>query len=180
MRNYIILLFLALSFSSCKVEETETTYYLIRHAEKDRSNPNDKNPSLTEEGLARAENWANYFKDIHLDAVYSTKYNRTKQTAKPTAESKGLTIQNYDPRSLYNVEFAKETFGKTVLVVGHSNTTPAFANRIINENSKGDDVKVYQNMDDSDNATLFIVKLTTKGKFGKNKLFTTTEKVGDQ
>lgn len=178
MKQFSILLILILSFFSCSVEKTETTFYLIRHAEKDRSNPSDKNPSLTEKGMTRAENWAVYFKDIDLDAVYSTTYKRTMQTAQPTAESKGLKIINYDPRTLYNEALAKETFGKTVLIVGHSNTTPAFTNQIIKKNSvKSTDIAPYEPMDDSDNATLYMVKFSTKGKYGESSLSTRTEKI---
>ena len=37
-------------FSQAQIRETkleETTFYFIRHAEKDRSTPNDRNPGLT-------------------------------------------------------------------------------------------------------------------------------------
>ncbi|MCG1036897.1 SixA phosphatase family protein [Polaribacter sargassicola] len=139
-------------FSACSSDET-TTYYLIRHAEKERTNNTNRNPNLTEKGLKRADNWAKYFKEIHLDAVYSTDYNRTQQTAKPTAASKNLEIISYNPRNMYDSIFKAETKGKTVLIVGHSNTTPAFANKILDE-------KKYKDMDDSDNASLFIVTIS--------------------
>ena len=67
-----------------------TTYYLIRHAEKDRSDSANRNPDLNPEGKKRAEKWAEVLKDIELDAVYSTDYKRTIQTAMPVADSKEL------------------------------------------------------------------------------------------
>lgn len=130
---------------------------MIRHAEKDRSDENNVNPSLTFKGEQRAQNWSVYFKDIHLDAVYSTKYYRTIETATPTAKTKNLEIQYYNPRSLYDSIFKAETKGKSVLVVGHSNTTPMFANAILGE-------KKYQFMSDDDNASLFIVTLSGDDK----------------
>ncbi len=131
MKKYFFLFIFAFSLlSSCTSEET-TTYYLIRHAEKDRTDKTNRNPNLNYKGLERAKKWAEYFKNIDLDAVYSTKYNRTMQTAKPTAESKNLEIINYNPRNMYDSIFQKNTKGKTILVVGHSNTTPAFVNKII-------------------------------------------------
>ncbi len=163
MKNYIFILLTALSVISCQPPEEVTTYYLIRHAEKDKSDATNRNPNLTEEGLQRAANWAEYFKDISLDEVYSTKYNRTMQTAKPTAESKGLEIKNYDPRTLYNLEFEKNTHGKTVLIVGHSNTTPVFANQIISKNDKNNSRDPYKNMDENDNSSLYVVKVIKKG-----------------
>jgi len=138
--------------SSTENSET-TTYYLIRHSEKDRSNPENRNPDLSTEGQQRAERWADYFSDKNIEAVYSTNYNRTIQTATPTAEANNLEIQFYDPTNMYDDAFIKETKGKNVLVLGHSNTTPQFANKIIGKNS-------YEDMDDTDNASLFIVTIT--------------------
>ena len=153
MKKYIFLLFLALSvFGSCNFKETTTTYYLIRHAEKDRSDATNRNPNLNKIGLKRAENWKNYFKDIDLDAVYSTNYNRTQQTATPTAKSKNLKILSYDPSSVFNDDFQKNTLGKTVLIVGHSNTTPAIANKILK-------MDAYESMSDDDNASLYMISL---------------------
>lgn len=153
MKNFIVLfVFMFTVFNSCTSDET-TTYYLIRHAEKDRTDTSNKNPDLNLEGLKRAEKWASYFKDIELDAVYSTKYNRTQQTATPTAASKKLVVQSYNPNKMYDRIFQQNTKGKTVLVVGHSNTTPFFANKIVGE-------KKHATMDDHDNASLYIVKLS--------------------
>lgn len=165
MKKYIFLFAFAISMlSSCNFQEKTTTYYLIRHAEKDRSDKTNRNPNLNENGLRRAENWKNYFKDIDLDAVYSTNYNRTQQTATPTAKSKNLEILSYDPRDMFNDEFQKNTLGKTVLVVGHSNTTPFFANKIIEKDT-------YKEMDDNDNASLYIitVKSSSDNKITSSK-----------
>jgi len=92
-----------LTLNSCKNsdnETSETTYYFIRHAEKDRSNPSERDPELTEKGHQRAAFWAQHFAEIPLDAVYSTNYKRTTSTAVQTAISKGLEVQLYDPRNL--------------------------------------------------------------------------------
>ena len=104
--------------------EDVTVYYCIRHAEKDRSNPANKNPNLTSQGKQRAQKWARVLENVSFDAVYSTDYNRTRQTAAPTAEKQGLKLKSYDPRDLYNESFQNCTKGQTVLVVGHSNTVP--------------------------------------------------------
>ena len=149
-------------FPSCK-EHTEknedviATYYLIRHAEKDRSDKTNRNPELTEEGLQRAENWAKHFKDLKFDAVYSTDYNRTKQTAMPTATANNVELQFYNPSDMKIEEFIKSTKGKTVLIVGHSNTTPKFANGLLGEEK-------YEDIADDNNANLYIVTITKNGK----------------
>lgn len=165
MKKYLyILVFTIGFFSNCTTDKTTTTYYLIRHAEKDRSDATNKNPYLNDKGRKRANKWAEKFKDINLDDVYSTNYNRTMQTALPTAVSKKLEIKTYNPRKMYDSIFQINTKGKTVLIVGHSNTTPVFANKILGE-------KKYEWMKDDDNASLF--KVTIIG----NKKTSTVEKV---
>lgn len=157
MKKYFYLIIFVFSLLvSCSPNET-TTYYLIRHAEKNRTDKTNKNPNLNEEGLKRAQNWAKHFKNIKLDAVYSTDYNRTQQTAKPTAKSKNLEILSYNPRKMYDSIFQANTKGKTVLVVGHSNTTPAFANKILG-------IKKYENFSDTENGNLIIVTLNNDQK----------------
>jgi broad specificity phosphatase PhoE len=130
-----------------------TTYYLIRHAEKERIDSSNKDPKLTEQGLKRAQKWSEIFQDIPLDAIYSTNYKRTMQTASPTAEAKQLNITTYDPNKMDLASFKKETSGKRVLVVGHSNTTPALANTLLG-NYK------YQMISDDINGNLYIVTLS--------------------
>lgn len=137
-------------------QEPVSTYYLIRHAEKDRSDSSNRNPNLKKEGLERAKKWAEVLKDIDLDAVYSTDYNRTMQTAKPLADLNKLNIIKYDASKLFDENFEKATKGKTVLVVGHSNTTPQFANAILGE-------KKYEDLDDSENGALLIVQIMEDG-----------------
>ncbi|MGB3607195.1 SixA phosphatase family protein [Psychroserpens sp.] len=166
---YMLGLILSISFPSCAQKEKSnsvdkqqstansktTTYYFIRHAEKDRRDPANSDPNLTQEGKNRAQNWSTVFQDIKFDAIYATKYNRTKQTAQATATRQNLKVMMYDPNTLFSSKFAKATEGKTVLVVGHSNTTPAFVNAIIKK-------KKYSDIDDNDNSKLFIVSLSKK------------------
>lgn len=136
-----------------EVEKTTTTYYLIRHAEKDRSDKTNRNPHLTEAGLSRADNWAEVLKDVKFDMVYSTDYYRTKETAAPTAKANNLEVSLYNPRNMKLKEFMTTTKGKTVLVVGHSNTTPMFTNGLLGE-------KKYDMIADDNNANLYIVTVT--------------------
>ncbi|MBN2235950.1 MAG: histidine phosphatase family protein, partial [Bacteroidales bacterium] len=100
------------------------------------------------EGRERAENWAAVFKDVHFDAIYSTNYIRTVSTAEPTAKSQKLKVFLYHPTKIDFKKFLKEIQGKTVLIVGHSNTIPGFANSLI-EREK------YSQIED-DNVLIFI------------------------
>jgi len=133
--------------------ENITTYYLIRHAEKDISDKTNRNPSLTDKGIERAHNWAEILKNINIDAVYSTNYIRTKNTAKPTALSHKLETIIYDVRNFDFDKFKKETIGKNILIVGHSNTTPMFANALLGKDN-------YKNLDESVYTNLYIITIT--------------------
>lgn len=149
MKKITVLSFLLFCFLSSFAQDA-TTYYLIRHAEKDRSDKTNSNPDLTKQGNERAMKWSSVFQNVNFDAVYSTNYLRTIATAKPTALSQGLEIQFYDPRALYSKKFQKATSGKTVLVVGHSNTTPQFVNAILEK-------RQFEDIKDNNNSNLYIV-----------------------
>ena len=139
----LALLFLNISFG----QQSTTTYYFIRHAEKV---DNSQNPDLSEKGLKRAELWNKIFSEISFDKIYSTDYKRTTQTASPTATAKKIQIKLYNPKTLNIESFKKETLGKKVLIVGHSNTTPTFVNQIINQ-------KIYADIEDGTFGNLYMV-----------------------
>ena len=148
----IILICTFLSISASCYSQAGTPYYFIRHAEKLRVDITDKNPKLNYEGVKRADAWKEVFTNVKLDAVYSTDYNRTKLTAKPTAESKNLPIFLYDPKDMYSESFQHKTKGKAVLIVGHSNTTHVFANKILGRDE-------YNQINDDNNSNLYIVSV---------------------
>ncbi|NQV76986.1 MAG: histidine phosphatase family protein [Lutibacter sp.] len=153
MRKIIFLLLIIVSTLKIQAQESDiTTYYFIRHAEKIRTDSTNKNPNLTEKGKERSKNWSSVFKNVNFDFIYSTNYNRTIQTATPTAENKNLEIQFYNPKELFNEDFKFKTKNNTVLVVGHSNTTPQFVNAILG-NEK------YPEIEDADNSNLYIVTI---------------------
>ena len=143
-------------FSQDKKQEMSsevTTYYFVRHAEKDRSNPKEEDMHLNENGLKRAENWSKILGNIKFDAIYSTNYLRTKETGQPTADKNNLKIKIYEPHSQKDIDdILNETNGKTVLIVGHSNTIPDFVNAVIGQ-------KKYEEIDDKNNGNLYIVTI---------------------
>jgi len=158
MNKIVLLLFTFFCTLNLQAQETQTTtYYLIRHAEKNRLVTSDNNPNLKEKGVDRAIKWSKTFKHINFDYIFSTNYNRTIQTALPTAKSKDLEIQFYNPSDLYNEEFKTLTKGKTVLIVGHSNTTPEFVNKILGEEK-------YPEIEDRNNANLYIITVSENSK----------------
>ena len=134
-----------------QVDQNCASFYLIRHAEKIRSNTADKNPRLNSDGLARAEKWIEVFKNVKIDKIFSTELHRTTETVIPIAKSRDLEINYYAPSKSFYLNFFQYNIGKSVLVVGHSNTTPQFVNTLIGENH-------YKEIEDNNNSNLYIVQ----------------------
>lgn len=124
---------------SCKT----FTIYLVRHAEKDLTSNNGGDPPLTKCGEQRSEKLNLLLSDVHIDAVYSTDYTRTKNTALPTAMSKGLEIQEYGAEDLRGFAKLLTDLKQDALVVGHSNTTAVLAGLLVGEELGGIDLDTY-------------------------------------
>lgn len=105
--------------------ELETTFIVVRHAEKASDGGDD--PALDRNGQARARALAKALADVPVKAVYATPTRRTRETAAPVAADKALEVRDYDP-ALAASELATMLHirhaGDTVLLVGHSNTVP--------------------------------------------------------
>ncbi|GAA0858563.1 phosphoglycerate mutase family protein [Aliiglaciecola litoralis] len=95
--------------------------YLVRHFEKQADS---KNPSLTEQGMARAQSLATLLADKDIQHIFSTDYKRTQQTAQPLSKQLGINITSYSPRDLNGFASQLLNTKQTSLIVGHSNTTP--------------------------------------------------------
>jgi len=121
--------------------------FLVRHAEK--ANDGTKDPPLTQEGEIRAERLAHVLKSFDISAVYSTDYQRTRDTANPIANASEVDVQLYDPRSDMIID-ALSSHNGNILIVGHSNSTPTLCNRIIGKEK-------YQKLDESVYTQLFII-----------------------
>lgn len=143
--------------SKAHLQEKFTTYYFIRHAEKDESDPKNKDPELSAAGLERTKKWIEVFKEVQFDLIFSTNYSRTRTTASAIADSQKKKVEIYDPKMLFEPGFQKQTKGKTILVVGHSNTNPAFVNMILEE-------KKYRDIDEKESGSLYIVTIGPNGK----------------
>ncbi len=106
------------------VVDNLTVVYLVRHAEKITGEEAGRDPALTAEGEARAITLAGLLQEENITKIYSSNYIRTRDTAAPTAEMFGLSVDIYNPRHLQELaETIKATKGH-YLVVGHSNTIP--------------------------------------------------------
>lgn len=158
MNNLILFLF-GLTFISSSNNEvpnvnknTITTFYLVRHAEKDTNDKSNRNPELTIKGIDRANRIAQTLSEAQIDAVYSTEYIRTMETARPTAKLFNKEIKTYDWKSLDVYKIESDNLGKNVLIVGHSNTTAIVANKLLGR-------ELYEQIDDSEYSNLYIVTI---------------------
>ena len=149
----ILTLFLTFSYTS---SEQCSTFYLIRHAEKVRTDKSDKDPKLNEYGMLRAIKWQEYFSDKNISKIYSTNYKRTLETVKPIQESSDIIPIIYSPSDIDYKNFIMSNKIEVVLIVGHSNTIPDFVNGLINEN-------VYSQIDDLNNSNLYVVNICESG-----------------
>jgi len=131
-RIQIIIIYTAIAVGLAWFFESQatTTVIFVRHAEK-AAEPAD-NPALSAAGRRRAAELARQLVDADVipgfgvDAVYSTPYRRTEETAKPVADALGLPVISYDAADteLFIEDLVREYKGKIILVVGHSNTVP--------------------------------------------------------
>ena len=108
--------------------QATTTMIFVRHAEKALSGDD---PVLSPAGKLRAAELARQLVDADvvagIDAIYSTPFRRTKETAQPIADALDLPINIYDPfadeeETVDNI--VREHKGKIILVVAHSDTVP--------------------------------------------------------
>lgn len=102
----------------------ETTVYIVRHAEKESSDPKNQDPDLSREGKERAMALALMLKGKKIDAAFASKYKRTSQTISSAAKNNGIQVQIYEAHDLQGpADLIKSKYnGQKVLVAGHSNT----------------------------------------------------------
>lgn len=100
-----------------------TTVILIRHAERVAAPGND-DPHLSAAGKKRAKLLLHVLSQANISAIYTSEKIRTKETAQPLADELGLSpINTLDVQGIKK-DILLNHAGKTVLVVGHTNTVP--------------------------------------------------------
>lgn len=130
-----------------------TKLILIRHAEK---NDSSTDPELSEKGKLRAQKLSDLFVDVKIDKLYSTPYNRTKQTLAIVATEKDLKIETYNPSDIsFSDNLLENNLGKTALIVGHSNTIPNLVNSLINENK-------YKQLEENEFGKIWVLTFSDK------------------
>jgi phosphohistidine phosphatase SixA len=107
-----------------------TVVYVVRHAEAAAPTGD---PSLSAEGVARAERLATVLADKRITAVDATQFKRTQETGQLVADAAGIVVE-VQPVDTTNIpayapviaaHVRQQHAGTAVLIVGHSNTVPA-------------------------------------------------------
>lgn len=155
-------IFLFLMSSPCELisqhpSDKITTFILVRHAEK---LDDSQNPDLSEEGYKRADVLTEMLSEETFDAVYSTAVIRTTETIRKIAEKNNIAISEYDHSKADSLaeEWKEIHKGKNVLISGHSNTTPEFANALLKYKHFSD------KFDETDYGNILIVTISADGE----------------
>lgn len=143
------------------ISSAPTTVIVVRHAEKSTDDPRD--PSLSPAGQERTRALSAVLRDAGVSDIYTTQYKRTRLTAEPFARERGIAITerpaNAANSATYADDLAREILrrsaGKSVLVVGHSNTVPDIVRSL-----SGQSVPA---LTDADYDRIFIVVIPASG-----------------
>ena len=134
MKNGIGVL-LVLAFASTAMAQTPQSapvghIYVVRHAEKESESAD----ALSALGKSRAACLATTLKDAKITAVFTSPYQRTQQTAAPTAEEFKVTVKTIKSDDYQAIASAAGEAARSgdVLIVGHSNTVPQIVKAVGN------------------------------------------------
>lgn len=119
-----LLLTVSAVFATEEQKPLPTTFFIVRHAEKDAQE------NLNQVGKDRAKALQRFLANQNIKAIYSTDFARTRDTAKPTADVAKVTVQKYEPnpKKAWFEKLRTKHPGQNVLIVGHSNTVVPIVN----------------------------------------------------
>lgn len=156
-----ILITATIFLASCKAV---TTYYVVRHAEKESSTMTS-DVALSQTGKQRAEALKEVLRNENIKFIYSTNYIRTKTTAQPLADAINVPVQTYNPNDTAFITTIKNLGKGNVLIVGHSNTVDDLVNKLMGTKEIAGDLQ------DSEYGDLFVVKRKGTIYFFEKKRF---------
>jgi phosphohistidine phosphatase SixA len=139
-----------LALLACLLPVHAATIVLVRHAEK--AGPTGDVP-LNAAGQQRAVLLSKMLRDLKFNAIYTTEFRRTQETAAPLAASqaiKPVVIKAQDLDGLIGkLKAAAST--DVILVVSHSNLVPTIAERL---------ASTIPAMDETDYSRLIVINTT--------------------
>lgn len=116
--HFILISLFTSALFSCNNSQEQTTIYLVRHAEKDTT-VDQYDPPLVEEGYERADKLRNEFSDDEIQYVFSTKFQRNKNTIGPLANHKKKEIHIYEYHKWETMLDSLKTIPGNHLICGH-------------------------------------------------------------
>ena len=107
-----------------------TRIFIVRHAEKEAG----KDPLLTPAGNQRAGDLMRTLQNAGIQKIYVSEYRRTQNTADSMRLQLGIDTVHYLADTLcdnlVNTIMQHSDFGKTILIVAHSNTIPKIIRKL--------------------------------------------------
>lgn len=118
------------------------TVIVVRHAEAEPG-PRGGDPALSADGRARAVELARTLVDTQLRTVYTTKLQRSRQTALPLPRGAGEKPTVIDDVPAIVRAVRAEPWGSTVLVINHSHTLAELLRGLTGRAMPDDEVYLY-------------------------------------
>lgn len=125
--KYVLFFLIAVTFqntAAAQAEPAATRIFIVRHAEKESG----KDPVLTPAGNARAGDLMRALQQEGVQKIYVSQYKRTQMTADSMRLQLNINTVQYSADTicdnLVNTIMENGDFGKTILIIAHSNTIP--------------------------------------------------------
>jgi phosphohistidine phosphatase SixA len=140
--KYLLIFLAAIAFKNTAFAQQEsavTKIFIVRHAEKETG----KDPALTPAGNARAGDLMRKLQDGGIQKIYVSQYKRTQMTADSMRIQLKINTVQYTADTLcdnlVNTIMENGDFGKTILIIAHSNTIPQIIRKFgVNDYPYGD------------------------------------------
>jgi broad specificity phosphatase PhoE len=125
--KYLLILLAAIAFKNTSFAQQEsavTKIFIVRHGEKEAG----KDPVLTPAGNIRAGDLMRALQNEGVQKIYVSQYKRTQNTADSMRIQLKINTVQYIADTLcddlVNSIMENGDFGKTILIIAHSNTIP--------------------------------------------------------
>lgn len=126
-----LVIFLALMVCNTRTNaQAATKIFIVRHAEKGTGN----DPLLTPAGNKRAGDLMRALQNEGIQKIYVSQFRRTQNTGDSLRIQFRIDTVHYAADTicdnLINAIMAHRDFGKTILIIGHSNTIPQIIRKL--------------------------------------------------
>lgn len=163
--KYLLIFLIVVGFQhsvTAQQEPAATKIFIVRHAEKESGN----DPLLTPAGNKRAGDLMRALQNEGIQKIYTSKFRRTQNTGDSLRIQLKIDTVHYVADTicdkLINAIMEHSDFGKTILIVAHSNTIQYIIRKL------GVTDYPYGDLPDNDFDNLFVITY----KKGKAKLKT--------